>query len=590
MPLDLEAFAAFERVSRGQLFQREGALIDLRRLAEREPVDYDVVHAYAMGLLELGRHREAVDVLRTIIEAEPDSWNSRLSLGASYVNVGEYALARAQLREVAAHADLEAESQKAQELLGVVDTREAEAELRRLQTDALRERVTSRRAGEQDLVRLAAHLISEATRSDDAALLCKATDLLEQAQAEHGDSVEILEALAFCYRRHDPHSRLDATLRALEGIAPESAVLELFGDPEAFELDRRGAPLTDEAFLEGYALERAGDDEGAVAAYQRAIDSRDPEHAPRAAVNLGNLLARKDDGERARIAYRVAIDSAHTDASPKAAQALGSMLATHGRVDEAAAAYREAAASGHPDQAPKAMHSLAQLLEESGDLTAARATYERVIESRHLLESPMAAVNLANMLAHQRDIDGARAAYAHAIDTGTPLVAATAAMNLAQVLAREGNRDDVLAALRHAMHAGDPDLSPKAAVELGQMLADEGDVDGLLAALRYAAQSGHAEAAPVAALNLGVVHARRGEVAMGRAAFEQAIASGPPTEAAQAALRLGMLLEDDDDLEGAVAAYRQAAGFDESEIQEEAIRSLAIVEPLARARRRLDSC
>jgi hypothetical protein len=65
---------------------------------------------------------------------------------------------------------------------------------------------------------------------------------------------------------------------------------------------------------------------GAREAYQLAIDSRHPDHAPTAAFNLGVLLKGQGDVRGAQVAYQLAIDSQHPDVAPKAAARLRILL------------------------------------------------------------------------------------------------------------------------------------------------------------------------------------------------------------------------------------------------------------------------
>lgn len=106
----------------------------------------------------------------------------------------------------------------------------------------------------------------------------------------------------------------------------------------ALEADR----LAFKAYNRGVLLAEEGVLDGARKAFEEAIRVGDPELAPRAAFNLGVLLA----------------------ADPAAA------------VD----AYQQAIATGHPDVAPKAAFNLACVLDQDGQPEAARAAYERAIE------------------------------------------------------------------------------------------------------------------------------------------------------------------------------------------------------------------
>jgi uncharacterized membrane protein HdeD (DUF308 family) len=73
----------------------------------------------------------------------------------------------------------------------------------------------------------------------------------------------------------------------------------------------------------GEQRQAQGDLTEAAAAYQKAIDSGDPEMAPRAANTLGLLRERQGDLTEAAAAYQKAIDSGHPSWAPRAANLLG---------------------------------------------------------------------------------------------------------------------------------------------------------------------------------------------------------------------------------------------------------------------------
>jgi tetratricopeptide (TPR) repeat protein len=75
----------------------------------------------------------------------------------------------------------------------------------------------------------------------------------------------------------------------------------------------------------GALLKKHGDPAAAQAAYQRAIDSGHPRHAPEAMNNLGNLLRENGDTAGARAAYLRAIDSGHPRAAAAAARSLNAL-------------------------------------------------------------------------------------------------------------------------------------------------------------------------------------------------------------------------------------------------------------------------
>ena len=110
-----------------------------------------------------------------------------------------------------------------------------------------------------------------------------------------------------------------------------------------------------------------GDPAGARTAFQRAVDSRDAEQAPAAAVDLGLLLAGQGDPGGARAAYQVAIDSGHEQFAPVAELFMGEHCTTGDL--QARRDHRErAAAWANPD----VLLSLAELYIADGDLPRAR--------------------------------------------------------------------------------------------------------------------------------------------------------------------------------------------------------------------------
>ena len=205
-----------------------------------------------------------------------------------------------------------------------------------------------------------------------------------------------------------------------------------------------------------------------------AVAAEKSEWAPKAAFNLGVLLAEQGDLAGAKAAYQRAIDSGHAEWAPKAAVNLGWLLEKQGDLAGAKIAYQRAIDSGHPKWAPHAAVNLGWLLEKQGDLAGAKAAWQRAIDSgQRAIDSglpewtPMAAFNLGLLLAEQGDLAGAKIAYQRAIDSGLP------------------------------------EWAPMAAFNLGLLLAEQGDLAGAKAAWQRAIDSGHAEAAAEAAKNLG---------------------------------------------------------------------------------------
>jgi non-ribosomal peptide synthetase-like protein len=163
----------------------------------------------------------------------------------------------------------------------------------------------------------------------------------------------------------------------------------------------------------GLLRKRLGDAEGAAAAFEQAGASGHPDAAPLASLNLRLLANRPGDGQGApedamavvtmlaqgdvesarRICERV-MASGHPDDAPRAAVDLGALLASQGDIDGARVAFEFAADSGHPDHAPWAVIGLGVLLTRLGDPIYARRAYQNVIESGHPQAAVVAASNL----------------------------------------------------------------------------------------------------------------------------------------------------------------------------------------------------
>ena len=92
---------------------------------------------------------------------------------------------------------------------------------------------------------------------------------------------------------------------------------------KAFWRSRRdAAPDPEAAFGLATRLAEEGDIDGAREAYQVAIDSGHPDVAPRAMVDLGNLIGDSLYPENARPLYQAAVDSGHPEAAREAARHL----------------------------------------------------------------------------------------------------------------------------------------------------------------------------------------------------------------------------------------------------------------------------
>src|SRR5918994_1971944 len=144
--------------------------------------------------------------------------------------------------------------------------------------------------------------------------------------------------------------------------------------------------------LASYYAEQ-GDLARTQAAYQRAIDTEDPDGAPRAALLLGRLHERNGDVDQAWAAYQQAIDAHHPSFSLKAAAALGELLASRGDDRHAQDAWQQALEQ--PQLEPAAAFALAAVCERWRDRE--RALFQLAIDSGHEQAASLAEIHLRGL-------------------------------------------------------------------------------------------------------------------------------------------------------------------------------------------------
>jgi tetratricopeptide (TPR) repeat protein len=226
-----------------------------------------------------------------------------------------------------------------------------------------------------------------------------------------------------------------------------------------------------------------------AAAYQKVIDSWDPDRASEAANDLGWLLAKRGDVIGARAAYQVAIDSGHRDYAPRAANNLGGLLAEHGDVAGAQAAYQVAIDSGHRDYAPRARQNLQELLEQYPQNTVVR--------------------KVTRTLSPEVQEWGARPVEPAA--PPAPPASTEEWYRQGEYWHGQGDLPQAAAAFQAAIDSGDPQWNPLAWCALGLLLFEQGDLAKAQAALQNAANSGHPTAAPRAGIGMGDLLAHQGQ-------------------------------------------------------------------------------
>jgi tetratricopeptide (TPR) repeat protein len=154
------------------------------------------------------------------------------------------------------------------------------------------------------------------------------------------------------------------------------------------------APLNLGIYLAAYSSAEA------QAVLQEVVEEGPKEYADEANAWLGVVLADLGDMDGAMAAYQAAIDSRHTDHAPRSMVNLGELHLARGNLVAARSLLERAISSGHPIHAARARVALAGVLISEGDLDGARTTYEQAIGSEDPGVARAAAENLRFLDAH----------------------------------------------------------------------------------------------------------------------------------------------------------------------------------------------
>jgi Tfp pilus assembly protein PilF len=310
---------------------------------------------------------------------------------------------------------------------------------------------------------------------------------------------------------------------------------------QARQTDRTEAEAAAKAVFElGLLQHEQGDFDGAVAAYQEAIESGAPGPAANATINLGLLRYEQGEADTAD-AYQHAIDGGFTEQAASAALNLGLLRSEQGDAEGAARAYQQAINTGIAEPAAQAALSLGVLRENQRDAERAAVAYQYAVASGIGEPAAQAAFNLGLLREKQGDIEAAASAYQHAINSGIPKQAAKAAINTGLLRHDAGDIEAARRAYQYAIDLGVPKQAAQAAINLGMLRYEQGDLEGAAAALQQAINSGVADEAANASVNLGLVRREQGDVEGAVAAYQRAIDSGQAEPAAEAAANLGVL-------------------------------------------------
>lgn len=226
--------------------------------------------------------------------------------------------------------------------------------------------------------------------------------------------------------------------------------------------------------------------DAARAAYQEAIDAG---HA-HALIDLGMVLNNVMGDEQAALAaYDRAAASDDPDLRAEALYKIACQLRSQRDAAAAAAMFRRVISTRHPRWASAAMAGLADVLKRGGDLDGAEALYREAVEAGNADWSAHASCLLGDALAGKGDVAGATAAWQRVIDSGNPESAGPAFTSLVNLLDSQGDVGGLRAAYVTGAALDNPE-APYALLQLGQLLESRGDIDGAHEAWQQAIDAG----------------------------------------------------------------------------------------------------
>jgi lipopolysaccharide biosynthesis regulator YciM len=264
---------------------------------------------------------------------------------------------------------------------------------------------------------------------------------------------------------------------------------------------------------------------------------------------LGNALRDMGRNQEALVFLDRVRHASHEPQRSWAAATAGEILADAGRYDEAADALQQAASSRKPH--PEATLNLGVVEFRRGNYVLARSYLEQAKRSRQRRIRNYAAAALAQLDLHQdqgHPNSTTIAALESAIDSATPKEHASFQFALAQLHAAANNAEAARSLFESAIRSDGP-WATNAKYEYARLLLRIDDVPRAIELLADAASEGLDEAA----LSLGRVHRDASDMAAAVAAFKQAAGSEDTGVAAEARVHLALALAD-------AGSFREALG------------------------------
>ncbi|MEO3743102.1 tetratricopeptide repeat protein, partial [Plantactinospora sp. B5E13] len=225
-------------------------------------------------------------------------------------------------------------------------------------------------------------------------------------------------------------------------------------------------------------------------------------------------------------------------------------------------AFRGVAASGQPDLRAAALFEAGSVAMQMGLLEEAREAYEESILCAQPGHSAQAALSLGSLLWEKeaRDAAGAIRAWTTAKELGDQATQAKASFNIGLAYHHAQNYRAAVSELQHAMRLSDSGFQAKIAIMLAEVHQSM-DTEAVIVDDYYyqALRVGDPHYSPMAAITLGSrIYSREGPSPEALKVTRLAFTSQNLEAQGEAAWQLGHMLEEREELDEAIKAYKTA--------------------------------
>ncbi|MGP4020915.1 tetratricopeptide repeat protein [Saccharopolyspora sp. 5N708] len=347
------------------------------------------------------------------------------------------------------------------------------------------------RASDADLHRQIAQLCYQAALQLETRSAQQALELL----AELGDSDTRSQALFLLGKTHHAAGDRERAVDAWrKGAATDHPVLARssatgLGVLLTVRGDLAGAAAAFEAgvsypFVRAVAEDflKSGDVDGALVAFNVALEGDDPAEAGRAAYEIGRIRADRGEVVAAAEAFRRAADSRDDETAALAHGQLALMSLgmgdLHGAADAVVAAHQHATATGNTELIIDTACRLGDLRRDQGDLAAAREAYEQVVRIGEGPAASWAVLGLGIVAMESGDSASAERSFLRVVDVPHYRTRTTAMMSLGLLAKARRDLPEARRWYQPVIDSGDPADSSLATAHLGELCYWLADRDG----------------------------------------------------------------------------------------------------------------